>query len=252
MDRDILLQKFLYGELSKDEAEQFHTYLETDDLFAKKVKLESLFYAHNSIKIKEHLTDHAKTHVGVDNEKIVKPVTTSSKLLFLKPLINVAAILVLGIVGYFVFQSVNKTEDLPSIEHFYSETFPSPGIMQSESGEEDYWNNAIIFYSEGQYILAQNEILKIDSLTAQQKFYLGLSYMKRTPAKLDSSITILKNIIDDPNNLQADATQWYLALAYLKANQQALALPMLESIAASKNHFKEKQAIQVLEYLRNH
>jgi hypothetical protein len=238
MNKDILLDKFLHSELSEDELTQFKNYLDSDEEFAHDVEIHSLMYAHRSRQIKDFLS-----------EDIQQPSKPQTATLF-KIIRNVAAIFVLGCVSYFAFNSINQEKedysDFAFLDEMYTERYTSPGLIQSGGNDISTWEKAIAFYGNKEYKKAESEILKIESLNKEQQFYLAVSIFYKDPPEYERSISILESIINNTENLHNDATQWNLALAYLKTNKKNHARPILNKIAASSNHYRKQEAIKVL------
>lgn len=258
MTKEDLLNKFLCSELTNEEENVFLQYLEQDEYYAMTVKLESLFQAERSIKLEKYLEDTGKTselnnsripHENRDSFKN-KLITTEDRKASIPSILwtvlrNSAAILILGCITYFSYDFLSNRDKMSLLERYYNERYPISGLTMSENQNADIWEQAKIFYSNDKFEKAELEIAKIDNLTIQQKFFLGLSCMYKTSPDFDKSIEIFNSIIDHPDNLEKDATQWYLAIAYLKNNQKENARPIIEYIS-NNYHFKQKQAIQTL------
>ncbi len=238
MEKSILLQKYLHGELSEAEEEEFLNYLESDEEFSQEVKVHSLMHANRAKELEKYLFDSQST--------IPKESTHSRSTLF-KIIRNVAAMVLLAAISYFSFSTLSNQETPFLVEDLYAEPFISPGLKLSSSSEEDIWQKAIVLYSDRQYALAETEILKIGNISTEQNLYLGLSKMYKETPDFQGAISIFKEIKDQANNLNKDVTMWYLAIAYLKSGQKNLAKPLLESMA-SGDHYKKKEAKQVLKH----
>lgn len=258
MSKEILLHKFLCRELSEEEETMFLQLLKEDEGFAKRVKIESLLHANQSIKIKEYLSTYAERPQHIHEEQNIEsnsnrsvkenqnsPSTVKRMRTFSKPLINIAAVFLVGCVGYFMFQSLNKKEDLTLLDKLYNNSFDAPGIAQSEDGNKTVWNEARMYFNDENYDYAAQQISTIDSLSIEQQVFLALSNMYKKAPDFDKSINIFNTVMNHPDNLYQDVTEWYLAIAYLKINQKEKAKPLLEYIS-SNDHFRQDLAIEAL------
>jgi len=237
MSKEHLIKKYLHGELNENEELEFIQHLEADEDFAEEVKLQSLMYAKRSIELKDFLSSEAS------------PKTLSemnAQISIFKILRNIAAIFILGAISYFSYHSLTKQNDHNILNELYSEKFVSPGLLLSVE-DDNTWNKAISFYSNGNYIQAEQELLKIGNRNVEQELYLALSGMYKESPNFEKSIRIFERILDHPDNVDQDATSWYLTIAYLKNGQKNLAKQILEKIASS-DHYKKDDAIKAMRY----
>lgn len=239
MENETFIKKYLQAELSVEERKQFLLRLKSDADFAEEVKIHSVLFKHRHIEFADYLKQST-------DEKIITK--ESQNLVLHRILRNVAAIFILASISYFSYNAIAKKSELSDlIDLAYNDPYISPGILQSEEQQEDHWSKAIEHYSAEKYEDAAHEILKIEALSNEQQFYLGLSLMYQNPPKFDESISILTSILDHPENLHQDATMWYLSITYLKTKQKELAKPLLEKIAVSKYSYQQ-DAIEILHH----
>lgn len=238
MVQGLLLEKYLHGELSDAQVEDFIKYLESDEEYAEIVKIHCMMHAYRAKKLESYLINPLPETEGQGHIRIT----------LLKIIRNVAALFVLGVMSYFSYCTFNNQKAQQIVEDFYSEPFISPGLSLSFQKEESIWENAIGYYSDRKYEKSETEILKIDSLSIEQTLYLGLSKMYKQPPDFEGAITILERIKDHTNNLNKDATTWYLAVAYLKTKQTELAIAVLKNIASSE-HYQKENALKALKYI---
>lgn len=246
MEKAELLKLFIHDELTENDKEEFIRQIQSDPDFEKDVEIESLMYANRSAELKNYLNSNQINTIS--NSSKVQSIKEASRKTLFKIVRNVAAILLLSLLSYYSFNliSTNSAKEIEFFEQLYAERYMSPGVIQSSNNEYSYWDKAKVHYSNEKHELAEQEILNIENPTIEQQLYLALSMLYKESPDFRKSISIFKQIIDHPNNIDKDATSWYLAIAYLRSNQNQLAKPILEKIATS-SHFKNKKAKEVLE-----
>lgn len=233
MNKDELIKKYLLAELSEDDAQQFYQYFDEDENFTNELKLHSLLYAERARKIKSFLNN---------NEPAV-----SNKTNIVKIIRNLAAIFLLGIcVIYVMSLFASEKSDRKFMQVYYEKPFTNPGLEMSESSDFDTWNSAVVQYGKGNFEDVEEILLGMDSITVEQRLYLALAKMYKNPPAYHESVSILESINGHSENVHQDATLWYLSLSYLKVDKEDNAKSLLEKIAASSQHYRSKEAVQIL------
>ena len=98
MDKDYLLEKWLNGSLTPEEQKEFEA-TESFELYQRIQNQAPRFKA-----------AHFSKPSNFETFKKRMPATTSSKLLWIRPLLRIASVLVLGIAVYFFFFYASTTE----------------------------------------------------------------------------------------------------------------------------------------------
>lgn len=102
-------------------------------------------------------------------------------------------------------------------------------------------------YNAGRYdtVISQLKRLPEDRQTVHYKnYFLGLSYLANKQPT--TAIPYLITALQTHSVTLHQKAEWFLALAYLKANNKAKALPMLQRISDTSNHPFKALAKQVL------
>ena len=106
-------------------------------------------------------------------------------------------------------------------------------------------------YKAGMYdtVITKLQRLPEDRQTVHYKnYFLGLSYLaNKQPTKAIPYLTVARKT---PSLSLRQKSEWFLALAYLNANNKAKALPILLRISSNRNHPFNAFANQVLTRLR--
>ncbi len=167
--------------------------------------------------------------------------------------LQIAAILILGVCVLGVYRAL-----VPSISphqlaaQHLEEAYPVPTIRGGKvlEGENERWQEVVNAYQKKDYVHAASLIeksIEADGGAGKRYFYLGLSYLQQDPPKAKEAIEPLKQVLASTNRYQEQAL-WYLALAYLGADQTELGKNILKMIV-SQNTWKADEAVELLEEL---
>jgi len=252
MENSNLIRKYLHAELTEDERKKFDHLRNTDKVFDEEFKFHSLMHKHRIQQFKSFVSKSEKSSIAPTEEVKSERINNSTPIF--KILRNIAAIFIIAAISYVSFNSLNNNNNNNNnnndpkllVDSYLNEPYMSPGTLQSAEGDKDAWQSAITHYGKDEFELAEKEILNIDSISIEQQLYLGLSKLYKTNPAIEESISILESIKDRPDNFHEDATNWYLALAYLKNGQHESAKPIIKMIA-NGDHFKSKDAIKLLQ-----
>ena len=128
---------------------------------------------------------------------------------------------------------------------FYS---PYPDVITSRGSEQSKLNNGLFLYESEQYGKAVKELEKfIIEYPAKKEalFYLGQAYLANDEE--DKAIPLFKELKSSPDFSFVEATEWYLALSYLKVGDMNKAKKELSQISSSAKHAYRKQSQKLLE-----
>ncbi len=151
-----------------------------------------------------------------------------------------AAILLLIVPLYFILRPS------PSLFEQYFDPYQDRYTSRASADEEI--KQAFSDYNKGQYeesLVHFENYLKVSPSDSQAVFYNGVAHLAAgQPEKAIDQLSTLQQ----PDFLFFIQAKWYLALAYLQANQTETAKTILESLANSDNSFQQK-AGELLEEL---
>lgn len=247
MDRDKLIQKYLHSDLTETEHQAFLELYENDLDFSEEVNIQSVFYAARSKEFKDNLKSKLKdTPVHDVNSR------KQSRQLFLI-LRNVAAILLLGFVSFYLFNSIgtsdtsNTFQDL--VETHIKTTHSPPYItMDDDMALDKTWTIAIEAYRTKKYDVVIDQLSQIENPTKEQTLYLALSNMYVTSPNINQSIVLLEDLLSTDNDFLNDEVEWFLSLAHFKNGDINSGKTILQKITAAKswNHKKASRLLQSL------
>jgi tetratricopeptide (TPR) repeat protein len=187
-----------------------------------------------------------KDDYGVERKK------QASKLRFLFSKLSVAAILVgiAGIVLYTVFLAS------PTLNALVDESIENLVVIENYGmttrGDEEVdaaIMSALVAFKEKKYQESINRwqaLLSIKNIKGTANYHLGLAYLQKDAPEPEEAITYLLEAQKD-QRIQAE-TNWALAIAYLKSEQQQKAKKILEEIVQAKA-YKNQKATVLLEAL---
>lgn len=149
-----------------------------------------------------------------------------------------AAVLLLAVVGFFVFQGGPASPESLFADNFTA--YEAPANFRSEDPVlEAALQAAFTAYNNGNYADAQQ---RFGVLYAQSQadrtvsFYYGLSALANDQAS--TAIAPLQELADQAPHSYRSQARWYLALAHLAENQVDSAKARLESLAASPGKYQ--------------
>ncbi|MHA7059173.1 tetratricopeptide repeat protein [Aquimarina sp. M1] len=263
IEEDILIQNFLKDTLSEKERSEVLLQMENDNDFREKVNFEkqlllnlneskwSISTNHELQEVKEYeallrsestkvLTD---TISAVNNEYQLKQNRGSRSWLLY---IGIAVILVL--IGFTIFSPSKATSEELYVSYLDASELPS--LVDRGNGEQKSLIKAQRLFESKQYNKAL-EILTADLDNMQKNkatiyLYTGISQMELNQfdnAEKTFDTLINSNLIDAPKGI------WYKALLLLKQNNIEKAKEILSEIGKYPNHYKSKEASELLEQL---
>lgn len=160
---------------------------------------------------------------------------------------SIAMLLIVSTVFYKIHFSVSPDS---LFNNFYQPYEASLITRSSNPTDVSDLIRGIQFYDKGNYA---NAISKLEVVLLKEKnntaahFFIGVSYIETKDFK--KAIENLKYVINQNDTAFIEHAQWYLALCYIKTNQNKLATPILSKIVQSKNLYKP-MASEILKKLK--
>jgi len=218
MKRSDLIDKYIQKKASKVEQEEIRQLMEKDAYFREEVifhlELQKAVKKDESQKLKEYLQ-------SLEQKK--------NKMSFIPKIWKVAAVFVIGMSLFWIFNLS------PNYEKLYSKNFvPYPNIVaptvRDLNGSENDIEKAFRHYDNGDYAKAA-EIFK--SIYTEDKigyanFYYGISLM--ADHQVEKAVEALENPDWKIPARYQNQTNWYLALGYLKTDNKEKAIAYLEKV----------------------
>lgn len=235
MDKDLLIQKYLQGTLSKKEEQLFEEYRKNDPSFAKGIPFyEKLHYAFAKADY-EQTKSQLQSFYKEEKQSVWKKWSIAATILVL-----------LGLGAMLYLNSINSSEKL------YAQYFePYKNVVQPiVRGDAEKTTKVLAFmaYDDGDYAKA---IGYLDKLLEEKPEAILALYKANAQLQInqtEAAITILASDIKKTDSIYAEA-QWYLALGYLRIEDKTAAKNYLNALLESNSSFKNKEAQHLLKSL---
>jgi len=232
------IERYLSGQMGKEEYEQFIRRIDTDPQFTERVKQTQLLL----LGIKETaLTDtledfHSEVQGVKATSAVVHKLRPAGKMWVAAVSITVIAILAFLWV-------VNGESEKDKVFSTYFE--PDPGLMTAMSADEDYtFSRAMVDYKYGRYreAIRQWEQLPGTALGNDTlNYFIGVAWLAdEQPAK---AIPYLERVISNRTGAFVKDATWYLGLALAKEGKKKEAIQMLRQ----SEHPEKADIIQSLQ-----
>ncbi len=250
-----LIQKYIHHLLTDDEEKQLHQKLNSDKDFAEEfemaVHLNAKSRAQRRAHYKQLISDNnlelseAPKQYETDKKRTTKVVGLP---VLLRKIAATLAILFVPYLGYSIYLNA-------SIKNVIAEALNNPypaKVTLNDNGDNAY-KIAMSNFQAKKYdeaIKSFNSLLKTPSISTNEKeeefeFYLGLSYMSKTPANFEKAILYFDK---NGNSRYKEAAEWYKAICLQQTNKTNEAKLLLKNIIANKQ-WKADEANALLQKL---
>lgn len=226
---DQLIQ-YLDGELEGEALTNLQQKIETDKNLA--AELENLRLAKIAVKTYGLKNTVRNIHTEMMKElQTAAPAPVIGMRRILQYSFRVAAMLVLVAGAAIVYQYYAATP-----AQLYNDNFHSYNLRESR-GNNNY-SKLEDLYKAGNYTAVMDQFKQLAAPTTEDYFLEGIAALNagNASAAIQSFLALQQlNKVANTHLLEEDAT-YYLALAYLKNNEPASALPIFEKIHADEGH----------------
>lgn len=195
--------------------------------------------------IRAQLRDELKAELEATEMEILEK-KSGAKVISFKRIIMAAAAVVLLLVGVW-FMLKNPTKNSTELYAQYYQPFDNVILpvnrSTSDVPEGDILQQAFISYENGAYPEAEKLFSQLpDSLarTPDIQFYQSLVLLENN--KNAEAQTVLEELVSQNNFQFQKQAEWYLALVYLKIDEQKKMNILLEKISKDAGHPFEKEA----------
>ncbi len=242
-----LIEKYLAEEMQGEELHDFEKKLLNDSDLKEELNLHQqvaeTLKGEKIHQLRSVLNDIDKKWETPSKQKPAKVINFN-----FRRILTIAAAIALLITGYQLFTNSNL-----SSEELYAANFETYPMLLNQRDIDPTINikaysNAITFYLNGQNqeaIVAFDQLIKLEPDNNTYEFYKGNLLLAEN--KSDEAIPIFQKIINGNHPLLVEQTRWYLALAFLKQNDQENAKALLEEIKPGR--YKSKEAAKILKQL---
>ena len=244
MDREEQIMKYVMGEMTESELQDFEIAMTTDHLLAKEVEemMEMQSFSNrreNVQKSKDVLSDIHEEFVNdllVGQEKN-KPLLRKMAGWFLLILAS------LILIGYLVKANKESTQPLDNQQLFAEHFQPEDASFQTKSSNSIPLSiqEAQLYFNQREYKKsAEKFLLKEADLTTDQRFYYGISLIGS--GLVDAGINELQRVSSENKSYQNEC-RWYIALGQFKQEKRDDAIGTLLKIELSSSKHRISQKI---------
>lgn len=240
----LLIDRFLSGEMNKQECLDFQQQVERLPELARELQLERDIIS--SLEDQDVVAFRKKL-IQINSER-KQPVTEmKTKTAFYKEkwylIAATAAVLILlgGSLSVLVPRSYSN-------QHLFKMYYSSDNTLEVTRSGNANLVEAIREFQQKDFDAAGelfSDILREDGSNIAIRFYAGIASIET--GKIDNAISSFKYIINDDNNLYIEHAQWYLGLCYLRNDQSDKAISQFHEIAENPNSYYKAEALKILE-----
>jgi tetratricopeptide (TPR) repeat protein len=246
IDFSHFIEKYIAGEMGKDERQWFEQELEGNENLRSEVNLrkntDMILKNQKIISLRNKLSQIEKQRKerGVVASNSKRPTYISYAAV-------ITALVVIGSILLFTGKSPGSDE---VINRYYKTYEPPAGSRSGQSVENADFTLALEFYNTNDYAHAAvffSKVVESNPRDMQSVLLRGVSNFedKKYPEAKMSFVTV----IDDNNNLFIEAAKWYLALCYIKTNEKEKAISQLQ-IINEEGGIYSKNARKILRKLK--
>ena len=225
-DNTAIIEAYLNNELVAEQRSAFENRINQEPDLLEEIALHRQireFVKENEIN---NLESQVKNWMLAEKEDVkTKKITLFSSTNLLR--IAASLTLILGL-SWFYFNS--KTSDNQYLTELVGQ---NPGTLQG-GDDRNTWTQ---LFQTKKYADVISLLVKKEQMSAEEVYYLGLSYVAET--NYSKAITQFSKITLQ-DSVYAEKANWALALIYLKQNNEILAKSLLEKIADSDSEFNEE------------
>ena len=240
-----LIQKYLHGELTPTEQEEFQRKLQEDPAFAEELEAATVLMAQYKVEKKKRWQEMLEKRQEQGQEDAVVRVLRPGRGGWLRRIAAAVILLLIGSFAYWYFASGPSLENM--VADYVADRHVPPTTTMGSEEAIDLWRQSRQAYLDGNFTevirlisLMQNEV----TLNAEQHFYLGLAHLYAEVPDYDESILQMARSADlDPLRFGEQA-DWYRSLAYLRQNRRSEAQALLTKIVNARSwHYEEAQTL---------
>ena len=164
-------------------------------------------------------------------------------------------LLLMVLAGLYFMKNSADHQEVSTSEIFAANYEPFPNTINGQTrgeagtiieGEVDF-QQAMLLYGQGNY---QEALVYMEGITtdATKLLYRGIALLETN--QNEAAIQSLEQSVALEDDEIQDAATWYLALAQVKAGNVSSAQVALEAILQMDEHYKKKEAADILEKLK--
>lgn len=248
-DFSLLIDRYMNGEMEKEELNWFEGEASKDKTLAAEIKLQ---YEIGSSILDEEEMDLRAQLARIEHEVLPRKTKFIRFRNFNKgAAAAVASILLLLAVAAWLLLSHGIPSSNDQLFARYYEPYKSLASVRSgDLAVDNMLTNALNRYEQGDFTTALSlfeQVLNTDSKDVTSRFYQGISFMETQ--KYQNAGNSFHAVIDQRDNLFIEQAQWYLGLCYLRTEENEKAKDQFNRIVDSKG-FYSKNARKILRAMK--
>lgn len=243
MNKEKLFNRYLHGEMDSSEFAAFKIQLDNDESLRQDFRIHEAMYNDRAQRIKEVIQQNDKRIQQPSND----PENKNPQASFGRIIRRVAAVFIFGVASYFIAQQLDLftlTQPSLSLSYLSDRHLPPPVSMGKES-INDPWALAREAYRSNKFEISIKQINLIENPTAEQIFYLALSYLYLDNPDYESTEKLLENILLNQNTQLKEQALWYSSLTAIQLGSSQKAIQNLEQLITLRS-WKYKEAQHLL------
>lgn len=244
------MQAYVTGQLPPRRRRVFEERMNSDPDFRKKVEghqelIDGLLQLGNEYRIRKKLEEMQAVQPPPPNPE---PLPQDLPISSLAPwrwvaAASVAVVLLMG--GYYLL-NLSHFQNQSVYSDWYRAEMPVKAATPTDCPAEI--ESITQLYYQKQYRETLSALQNVDSSATCVQYYRGMTYLALD--KSSTAIPLLQKTVRSSDSLLRERAEWYLALAYLRADRRADAQTILMAIAGKPTHPFQDQSWRVVEQLR--
>ena len=244
LDYSFYIERYLDGEMSKEEKLWFTRELKGDPSLKKELELRKKL---NEAVRETDVIDFRKQLQGVFEKSHVETLSRSRIFpLSRRIAVGLSALAIAFSGGLLVLLSNHPMENREIYEAYFKPAEPGLTYRSEENATDIELRSAMLFYEKGEYEQALRgfeSVLRSDSTRIGLNLYSGISQMEIK--RYSDANTSFHAIIDNNYILYIEQAEWYLAFCYLMTDNRKKAEEQFEMIADREGYYQH-QARKIL------
>lgn len=266
MELEININQYINGELSGTDLEQFKALLKKDKALQKQVQfhleVDKALVANDEVEenqnLKSILRQLGKTHIQDVNKKVSKPfeekekrqITADPEILpenrgNFKRLVPFAVLAAAAAFLLFMFLPSLQNQSNPQIADNYFQAYQFNDNFLGREGSEDILKKANENYTDGNWKGAKNNFIQYLQVNPKvPKVLLAKGCAEFELTEFEAAIGSFNQVLDaEDSDIYQPLANWYLALCYLKKDDELNAIKHLKDIKKGQDYFDDARKL---------
>lgn len=245
------IAQYVAGLLPPQETAQFEQEIQQNEALQAEVQLQREVQTLITLYGKQQAAKNKIEQIAATLTAGEEGTKTVSMFQKLRPILAIAAVLVLAVGAYFIFSEQTKDPQQLFAQNFspYANTLTVRGMADTSTIAKTE-TEAMQYYQNQQYPQAAATFNQLAQMNPKDQntydFYAGISLLANLQAT--DALQKLQTVAGNNNPYQEQA-QWYMALAYLQNKDTNKAKELLQQMAAQSIHDRKADAQKLLKSL---